>query len=72
MSKNYFLGNGIGPPFLPLELLLDPLKPPLVPVVAGVEADQRPGEGVVHQTGDVHRGQAGPPRHHTQPAGITK
>ena len=57
---------------LPLHLLLDPLESPLVPVVAGVETDEGPGEGVVHQAGDVHRGETGPSRHHNQPAGISK
>ena len=58
--------------FPPFDLLLEPLEPPLVPLVAGVEADEGPGEGVVHQAGDVHRGQTGPSCHHNQLAGIEK
>ena len=52
--------------FLPVDLLLDSLQPDLVPVVAPVQSDEGPGEGVVHQTGDVHRVGVGAPSYHHQ------
>ena len=41
-------------------------------MVPGVEADEGPGKGVLHQAGDRHRGQTGPRRGHHQPTGISK